>query len=140
MSAFVRNGRERDALFAFGSMDVRPNALTLVSALSACSGLKDDNLRKSGHGHGLRNVGGIGSNIILDNAILKMYGRCWELGSACHMFEVMPYRDVVSWTTAISGYAWNERFWEAIEMFVLMLRDGDVKIRPLWSVCCKLVL
>ena len=38
---------------------------------------------------------------------------CGELVSACRMFEVMPDRDLVSWTAVISGYVRNERFWEA---------------------------
>jgi len=126
VSAFARNGRERDALFAFGSMNVRPNVLTLVSALSACSGLKVAILGKSIHGYSLRNIGGTGANIIFDNAILEMYMCCGELGQARRMFEVMPDRDVVSWTTVISGYAWSERFSEAIEVFSLMLRDREV--------------
>lgn len=134
MSTLSRNGREMDALLMFGSMSVRPNGLTLVAALSACSKIGCANVGKSIHGYSLKSVG-IGNNIILENAALEMYVGCRDLRSACQMFDVMPERDVVSWTSLLSGYVRNGRYEEAIEVFVSMVRDGEVVPNEATLVC-----
>ncbi|XP_010908276.4 putative pentatricopeptide repeat-containing protein At3g05240 [Elaeis guineensis] len=125
VSALARSGREAEALAAFASMDARPNPMTLVSVLPACSRLKGLNLGKSIHAFGLRTFGGHGSNLILDNAILEMYVRCGDLVAARHLFGEMAGRDVVSWTTLIAGYARNQSSEEAIAVFSEMLWDGE---------------
>lgn len=114
-----------EALAAFASMDARPNPMTLVSVLPACSRLKVLNPGKSVHGFGLRSFRGHGSNLILDNAILEMYASCGDLVSARHLFGEMAERDVVSWTTLIAGYARNQSSEEAIVVFSAMLWDGE---------------
>ncbi|GAB2219297.1 hypothetical protein Droror1_Dr00006932 [Drosera rotundifolia] len=43
------------------------------------------------------------------------------------LFVEMPERNVVSWTTMISGYSKGEMGWKALGLFVLMGRDG---VRP----------
>ncbi|XP_038975857.1 pentatricopeptide repeat-containing protein At3g46790, chloroplastic-like isoform X2 [Phoenix dactylifera] len=125
VSALARSGHDAEALAAFASMDARPNPMTLVSVLPACSRLKALNLGKSVHAFGLRSFGGHRSNLILDNAMLELYVSCGDLVAARHLFGEMAERDVVSWTTLIAGYARNQSSEEAIVVFSAMLWDGE---------------
>ncbi|CAD5179341.1 unnamed protein product [Musa acuminata subsp. malaccensis] len=135
VSALARCGREDEALAAFRSMDVPPNALTLVSLLPACARLGALLPGKAVHGFGLKSCGGHGCNVILDNAILDLYMSCRDLVSARNLFGEMPSKDVVSWTTLISGYAANGIPEEAISAFHVMLRHGQVEPNEATMAC-----
>ncbi|RZR72115.1 hypothetical protein BHM03_00010412 [Ensete ventricosum] len=135
VSALARCGREDEALAAFRSMDVPPNALTLVSLLPACARLGALRHGKAIHGFGLKSCGGHGCNVILDNAILDLYLSCGDLVSARNLFGEMPSKDVVSWTTLISGYAANGIPEEAIATFHVMLRHGQVEPNEATMAC-----
>ncbi|XP_072950735.1 pentatricopeptide repeat-containing protein At3g53360, mitochondrial [Typha angustifolia] len=63
-------------------------------------------------------------NVILHNHILNMYGKCGFLDDARSLFDAMPERNLVSWTSMISGYAQNRREKEAVELYIGMLREG----------------
>nr|CAD1817734.1 unnamed protein product [Ananas comosus var. bracteatus] len=127
VSALARNGCDAEAVNAFAGMGARPNAMTLVSLLPACSALKALDIGKSVHGFCFRSFGGHGSNVILDNAILDMYSKCGDIVSAQTLFGEMPRRDVVSWTTMVSGFARNGSYKEAIFAFCEVLLDGEVE-------------
>jgi len=47
---------------------------------------------------------GFGNNVYLCNALIGMYVKFGCLSSARHVFDQMPDRDVVSWTSLMSGY------------------------------------
>ena len=44
-------------------------------------------------------------NILLCNVLLDMYAKCGLLTKAQKVFDRIPVRDVVSWTSIIAGYA-----------------------------------
>ena len=125
ISGLAKNGRDEEAIAAFSLMKVNPNPLTLVAVLPVCSRLRYLKLGKAIHGYQLRISHG-DRNLILDNAILDMYMRCGATRAACDMFYGMPERDVISWTTLISGFNWNHRPEEAISVFLAMVQKGEV--------------
>lgn len=43
---------------------------------------------------------------------------------ACHLFDDMSFRDVVSWNVLICGYSQNGYLYDAVQTFVEMLREG----------------
>ncbi|KAL0925936.1 hypothetical protein M5K25_004313 [Dendrobium thyrsiflorum] len=135
VSAFAKNGFPAEALLAFASMDVDPNEMTLVSALSACSRLKDGNLGKILHGICVRRFGGHGRNVILDNALLDVCLNCGAFTDAVQLFNLMPHRDVVSGTTMICGYVHHGKYEEAIAMFVELVSDGEIVPNELTVAC-----
>ncbi|XP_078430694.1 pentatricopeptide repeat-containing protein At2g29760, chloroplastic-like [Wolffia australiana] len=124
ISGLSRNGRENEAIAAFSRMKVKPNTVTLVAVLSACSRRGSLRQGKSIHGYLLRTDHGRG-NIVLGNVILDMYMRCGAAEIARCLFDEMPDRDVVSWTTMIHGYSQNGMPGEAIVVFLAMVREGE---------------
>ncbi|KAJ8765038.1 hypothetical protein K2173_010514 [Erythroxylum novogranatense] len=62
------------------------------------------------------------------NTLLNMYVKLNLLGDARDLFDQMPQKNVVSWTTMISAYSSsNLTHSKALHLLLLMLRDG---VRP----------
>lgn len=64
------------------------------------------------------------NDIVIQNSVLFMYARCGSLDDARRVFDEMPHKDMVTWTSMITGYAQNERANDAILLFPQMIRDG----------------
>ncbi|CAA3017154.1 pentatricopeptide repeat-containing At2g03880, mitochondrial [Olea europaea subsp. europaea] len=63
----------------------------------------------------------------LINTLVNMYVKFNMLDEAQTLFDQMPERNVVSWTTMIAAYSNSEFSQKALEMLIQMLRDG---VRP----------
>ncbi|KAL5988595.1 hypothetical protein ACLOJK_026693 [Asimina triloba] len=63
-------------------------------------------------------------DLVLNNHILNMYGKCRSLDDARMVFDRMPERNVVSWTSMIAGYSQNHQEEEAVEFYLWMRRAG----------------
>ncbi|GMI72427.1 hypothetical protein like AT3G15930 [Hibiscus trionum] len=81
---------------------VVPSSVTLVSLLSACSKLRDLEVGKRVHKYIERCQ--IVCKLILENALMDMYAACGEMDVAVGIFDGMKTRDVISWTTIVSGF------------------------------------
>ena len=60
-------------------------------------------------------------------SLIAGYARSGDVSGARKLFDSMPSRSVVSWTTMISGYSQNGRYEDALEMFMRMEKEG---VRP----------
>lgn len=116
----------REALEAFESLqketDFKIHASTYAHLICACS-----SLRLLGHGKRIHNhilTSKCQVDLVLQNHILNMYGKCGSLNDAREVFDAMPHRNVVSWTSMISGYSQNGLDDEAIKLYLDLLRSG----------------
>lgn len=67
---------------------------------------------------------GFDQYVYLTTALLDLYGKLGCVSYAHLLFEEMPKRDVVSWNALICGYSRNRYDYDALEVFVEMLREG----------------
>ncbi|MQL71167.1 hypothetical protein Taro_003443 [Colocasia esculenta] len=129
IDGFARNGRMNKALKLFREMqmeEVKPNEVTIVCVLSACSQLGALELGRWVHSYvGKKN--NIRLNAILGSALVDMYSKCGSLEDAQRVFREMNERDVVSYNSMIAGLAMHGRSTEAVELFRRMVRQG---LRP----------
>src|SRR4051812_14541592 len=51
---------------------------------------------------------GLEHDMYLNNNLLSLYAKCFGVHHARHLFDEMPYRDVVSWTTVLSSHTKNK--------------------------------
>lgn len=125
IAACVQNGHAAKALALFRKMDVsgiKPDAVTIASAFSACGQLGC--LQNGEEIYGIMRQCGIACNTIVANARLDMYVKCGSIDMAETLFEDMPHRNVISWSTMILGYAINGESQNALDMFSRMQKQG----------------
>ena len=105
ISGYGKMGRAGDAVGLFGEMreaGFEPNEMTLVSVLGACGDIGD-----LGLGNWVEEFVAekkLVLNSYLGSALIGMYGKCGDLGSARRVFDSMKIKDRVTWNAMISGY------------------------------------
>ncbi|KAF8405031.1 hypothetical protein HHK36_009927 [Tetracentron sinense] len=125
VSGYVQNGLWDLGLAAFREMQFEefiPDAISIVSILTACNRLEDTLLGKSAHAFGLRK--GFDSNLNVSNALLAFYSDFSQLPSSIKLFHKMAIRNVVSWNTLISGSVRNGKTGDAVALLRQMQQEG----------------
>ncbi|KAM0946233.1 putative tetratricopeptide-like helical domain superfamily [Dioscorea sansibarensis] len=102
-----------------------PDDISVVSVLPACSRLGALELGKWIHKYASKH--GLLKRTFVCNALIEMYAKCSSINQARQLFDCMKNRDVISWSTMISGLAMHGKAREAIELFVEMKTEGMVK-------------
>ena len=131
----AQNGRCKQALYWFGEMRrarVELDQVALVAALSACAELGDLSLGRWIHRYidERMNVGNQPLLVSLNNALIHMYASCGVIDEAYKVFNKMPRKSTVSWTSIITGFAKQGRGEEALSVFQSMLCSGVNQVRP----------
>nr|XP_043609068.1 putative pentatricopeptide repeat-containing protein At1g69350, mitochondrial [Erigeron canadensis] len=102
--------------------------LTLISSfifpsvLRACSGFGDLGLGQNVHGRVIKC--GFESDPVVQTSLLNMYADASFLSYACKVFDEMPQRDVVSWSSVISMHVRNGEASHGLRLFREMVGDG----------------
>lgn len=111
-----------DLLVKDTNFNVYPS--TYARLINSCSSLRFLNRGKKVHGHIVSS--NYGNDLILQNHVLNMYGKCGSLSDARRVFDGMTERNVVSWTEIIAGYSQNGEEIEAMKLYCQMQREGFV--------------
>ncbi|XP_064984032.1 pentatricopeptide repeat-containing protein At1g03540-like [Musa acuminata AAA Group] len=78
------------------------------------------------HAHIIKS--GLDSDRFVGNSLLSLYFMlCPDFSVTRHVFESLPVRDVISWTSMVSGYVRAGRPLESLLMFVKMSTFGGVE-------------
>ncbi|MQM18565.1 hypothetical protein Taro_051561 [Colocasia esculenta] len=64
------------------------------------------------------------SNVFVQCALVDMFAKCGSLDDARNLFDQMPQRDLVSWTTMMCGTMQNGSWSEALNLFQRMRGEG----------------
>ncbi|KAL0395555.1 UNVERIFIED_CONTAM: Pentatricopeptide repeat-containing protein, chloroplastic [Sesamum calycinum] len=99
-----------------------PDEKILATILNSCSALHSLRLGREIHGFALRC--GFAEHTIIDDALVNMYSKCGDLNSAKMVFHAMPFKDQVSWSSLISGFAQRGYIEEVLQLFHDMLLSG----------------
>uniref|UniRef100_A0A7N0U6C9 Uncharacterized protein n=1 Tax=Kalanchoe fedtschenkoi TaxID=63787 RepID=A0A7N0U6C9_KALFE len=123
-----------NAWLVFGEMlregfeGVKPNAYTISAVLKACKGMGNAACGNLVHGLGLKHA--LIGDVYVDNALLGFYATCCDnMDEACLMFQQIPDKSAVSWTTLITGYAHRGNSHGALTAFREMLLE-DCGVSP----------
>ncbi|CAK7356186.1 unnamed protein product [Dovyalis caffra] len=118
ISGYVKCRRFDNAINVFCCMrkesDLRPNEATVVSTISACAALKCLELGKEIHCY-VRDR--LEFTSIIGSALLDMYCKCGCLSIAREIFDVVPHKNVICWTSMVSGYVNYGELDKARELF-----------------------
>ncbi|OVA00073.1 Pentatricopeptide repeat [Macleaya cordata] len=125
INGLVHSGEMNKALDLFRKMqreNVRPNEVTIVCVLSACSQLGALELGKWVHSYVDKYK--IKLNHFVGSALIGMYSKCGSLDEAKQVFSKMEDRDVVTYNSMLVGFASHGKSSEAIEVFREMVKNG----------------
>lgn len=127
ITAYVQNGLASKSLNLFhqmGSKGVKPDSVTIVGTMSACAQLgcleMGENIYDFARKQGII----VDSSTIVSNARLDMYMKCGSIDMAQNLFNEMPQKSVISWSTMIVGYAFNGYSKKALDIFAEMQIEG----------------
>lgn len=126
ISTYAQHGRSKEALRLFQRMlheDCEPSKVSFVIGLHACAGQKS--LAQGKWMHAYLKVRGFQFDAAIGTALINMYGKCDNLEEAQNVFDDMPDRDVVIWTSIIAVYAQQGRGKEVLHLFETMEQAGE---------------
>ncbi|KAM3313653.1 hypothetical protein ACQJBY_032912 [Aegilops geniculata] len=125
ISGCVQNNQSSDALAVFDNMraqGVRPDEVTIVSVISACTNLSALEKGKSVHDYVRQNKCYI--TLVLGTSLIDMYMKCGYLEAAMDVFNIMEEKGAPCWNAVIVGLAMNGLVTKALEMFSEMEASG----------------
>ena len=100
-----------------------PTGRTFSSILKACGSLRLSHKRKEIH-IAIVLDGLLEKDIVLGTALMDMYVKCHDLEKAQQVLKQIPFRDVVTWSSLIAGYAQHGYIHEAVDCFQQMQDEG----------------
>ena len=136
VAGLAQGSRPGEALALFWRMTedegLKPNEVTVLGALSACSQLGALTGGERVHGY-IVDVK-LDTHVIVCNAVIDMYAKCGSVDRAYRVFESMNCgKNLITWNTMIMAFAIHGDCEKALEIFQKMGR-GLMQCRIL--LCC----
>lgn len=140
IGGYVRCGLCNEAVALFRRMQVAgvpPDEVTLIIVLSACADLGAlEHARWIGSYIDRENIP---KTLELCNAQVNALAKCGDIEGAVKLFDLMPQKSIVSWTSVIDGLAMHGHGREAVAVFEKMKKSGvapdDVTFIGVLSAC-----
>lgn len=125
LAGYVHQGQFEEAFKLYDRMvksSTEPDKHTIVSLLNACA---DESTLPRGRGLSAHaSKAGWDTDLYVGTALIKMHVKCGSVENAIKVFENLPRRDLVTWTSMIAGLAQHGRFDQARHYFQLMESEG----------------
>ncbi|XP_024992061.1 putative pentatricopeptide repeat-containing protein At5g52630 [Cynara cardunculus var. scolymus] len=141
----VRQGCKQEALLLFKKMhtkNMKIDDFTYPSVLNCFASL--NNVKASKSIHCLAMKTGFGEYILVSNALVDMYAKRGDLWCAFEVFNNMEEKDVVSWTSLVTGYTHNGAYEEALKLFCKMrisgIKPDQIVTASILSSCAELTV
>ncbi|KAF6144581.1 hypothetical protein GIB67_006073 [Kingdonia uniflora] len=125
IAGYAESDSPQEALKLFNNMQllgIQPDQITMLSVISACAQLGA--LDRAKWVHIYINKNGFGNVLSVNNALIDMYAKCGSLANARRVFNKMGYRNVISWTSMITGLAMHGNADLALSLFDQMKTEG----------------
>ncbi|KVI10566.1 hypothetical protein Ccrd_011037, partial [Cynara cardunculus var. scolymus] len=142
ISGYENNGLPEKAVEIYKKMEtegVEPDEITIASVLSACASLGRLDMGIELHEFAKRT--GLLSYVIVTNALIDLYSKCKLIDKALEVFQLIPNKNVISWTSIILGLRINNRSVEALSFFRRMkasLMPNSITLISVLSACGRI--
>jgi pentatricopeptide repeat protein len=141
ISAYTECNQPNEAFNLFNDMHeqgVRPDEITMLSVISACANM--GSLDKARWIHSFIENYGLRKTMRICNALIDMFSKCGSLNVASNIFNAMPRKNVITWTSMISAFAMHGDGRSALDLFEQMRSQGvepnEVTFLGLLYACC----
>ncbi|KAI5679658.1 hypothetical protein M9H77_00885 [Catharanthus roseus] len=134
---FVKSGRGCAALQLFNDMMIAnfvPDTYVISSVLAACSTLEFLRGGEQIHGYVFRRE--VEKDVFISNVLIDFYCKCGRVKTGRKVFDQMADKNVISWTTMISGYMQSSFHWYASNLFAEM---NKLSFRPDGYACSSIL-
>ncbi|KAF3435954.1 hypothetical protein FNV43_RR23046 [Rhamnella rubrinervis] len=101
---------------------VKPDSSTFTVALKACARTFD--LKTGGEIWSKAMDYGYECDVFVGSSVLNMFAKCGKIDEAAVVFDKMPKKDLVCWTSMITGFIKSGRPVEAVEIYRRMQKEG----------------
>ncbi|KAF3434864.1 hypothetical protein FNV43_RR21951 [Rhamnella rubrinervis] len=135
ISGFTHCGMPDEAIAVFLEMSrakERPNLITIINVLEACSVLAKLKTSKWAHAISIRRL--LATEVAVGTAIVDMYSKCGAIEASRRAFDQILKKNVVSWSAMIAAYGMNGLAHEALSLLTEMKLHG-VKPNAVTVVC-----
>jgi len=125
IAGYVQKGLEEMGLSFYYEMrqnGLTPDQYTFASVFRACATLAT--LEHGKRAHCVMMKCFLKENVVVSSALMDMYFKCSSLSDGHLVFDKSSNRNVVTWTSLISGYGHHGRVSEVIESFHRMKDEG----------------
>ncbi|XP_073013589.1 pentatricopeptide repeat-containing protein At5g56310-like [Typha latifolia] len=131
-----------DAVLLYVKMQrlgLSPGKHTFPFLLKACVNFQPFLVGRQVHSHVLKH--GLDVDLYVINGLVRCYASCGLLDYARQVFDDAPEKNLILWTTMVSGYAQNFRSEEALQLFDGMIEVGiepcDATLASVLSACAR---
>lgn len=127
ITGFSQNLKLSEALKTFSQMRTTgeiPTQFAFASVIKACLSLGLIEVGKQMHCLALKS--GFCLDMYVGSNLADMYSKCGVMIDACKIFEEIPFKDAILWTSMIDGYAKNGDLDAALLGFKRMIIDGVI--------------
>ncbi|XP_073135471.1 putative pentatricopeptide repeat-containing protein At3g25060, mitochondrial [Henckelia pumila] len=125
ITGFVKIGKVNLALDTYRRMweeGFEGDRVVMLALIQACSNIEDLKMASSLHGYMSRRD--FSTDVVVQTSLVDMYAKNGNMGIASILFRTMSCRNIVSWSTLISGYAQNGLPRHALESIIEMQSCG----------------
>ncbi|XP_060180300.1 putative pentatricopeptide repeat-containing protein At3g25060, mitochondrial [Lycium barbarum] len=125
--AYSKNGVPVEVVNVYNQMvleGVKPDSSTFTVALKACIILQDLEMGEKVWEKAI--CCGYENDVFVGSSVLNLYAKCGKMDKAIDVFEKMGKRDIVCWTTMITGFVHSGKGREAVDLYRWMQREGMV--------------
>ncbi|XP_039042701.1 pentatricopeptide repeat-containing protein At3g26782, mitochondrial-like [Hibiscus syriacus] len=139
IDAYSRADLPLEALHLFNEMRLQcifPDSVVILAVSQACLILASSHRARALHVVIIRCLPE--SQLALDTAILYLYMKCGSLAYARKVFDIMKERNIISWSTMISGYGMHGYGREALRLFDQMkalMKPDHIAFVSILSAC-----
>ncbi|CAN6461572.1 unnamed protein product [Victoria cruziana] len=116
---YVKSSMAREAMHLFCQMQedgVKVEPVLVIGLLQACALLGASREGRCLHAYAVR-MGFTYSDLLLNTCLVDMYAKCRLVKWAFLVFSKIQQRDVVVWTSIISGFVMDGKSLEALDLF-----------------------
>lgn len=126
ISCLAAGGRDREALGLFHEMldgGFEPDEATVVTVFPVCARLGEAGEGRQLHSY-VKSSGLLADFAPVGNSLVDFYSKVGNLDTALSVFRDLPTRNVITWNTMITGFAFNGKGEFGVKLFDDMINEG----------------
>ncbi|XP_024539757.1 pentatricopeptide repeat-containing protein At2g21090-like [Selaginella moellendorffii] len=125
VGAYAQNGHSKEALLQFRLMDLegeRPDGVTFITTLYVCGNLSAIEVGRIIYDDIVGTH--LETDVTVVTALLDMFSKCGSLSQAKSLFDRMPLKDMVMWSSMVAACAHNGQWLMVLDTYYYMLLNG----------------